>query len=112
MTLFALPVIAFAASGTIDDLLVNFTNILRTLSGLIAPVALIYFFYQLIQFIRASSAGSTSLEKNKAMLIYSGIILFVMVGVWTIVGYVQQSIGTDVTTSDIRETPPIPRDLP
>jgi ABC-type dipeptide/oligopeptide/nickel transport system permease subunit len=112
IVLFVLPVFAFAQTGTVDDVLMNFMNLLLAVSKLMAPLAMLFFFYQLIQFIKASKEGATTLEKNKDMLIYSGIILFVMVGIWSIVGYIQQSIGPTVTNSDIRETPPIPRDLP
>jgi hypothetical protein len=110
--LLLLPSVALAQTYTVDDVLSNFTNLLLALIKLMTPLAMLYFFYQLIQFIRASSAGATTLEKNKDMMIFSGIILFVMIGIWTIVGYVQQSLGTDVTTSDLRQTPTIPTEVP
>lgn len=110
--LLLIPVTAFAQSSTVDDLLTNFMNVLTVVTRMMVPLAMLYFFYQLIQFINASRSGATTLAKSKDTLIYSGIILFVMVGIWTIVGYVQQSIGASVTNSDIRQTPTMPTELP
>ncbi|HXK37618.1 MAG TPA: hypothetical protein VJ579_00935 [Candidatus Paceibacterota bacterium] len=106
-----LPLGALAQTSTVDDVLMNFMNLLLALIKLMTPLAMLYFFYQLITFIRASNSGAVTLAKSKDMMIFSGIILFVMVGIWTIVGYVQQSLGTSVTTSDLRQTPAIPTEL-
>lgn len=110
--LLLIPATAFAVTGNVDDVLSNFMNVVTTVTKMMVPLAMLYFFYQLILFINASRSGATTLAKSKDTLIYSGIILFVMLGVWTIVGYVQQSIGTSVTNSDIRQTPSIPTELP
>ncbi len=111
LSLITSPLAAFAATNTVDDVLTNFMNIILAVSQLMAPLAMLFFFWQLIKFIRESHDGATTLAKTKNTLIYAGIILFVMVGIWTIVAYVQSSLGVSVTNSDIRQTPPIPRDV-
>lgn len=104
------PLIAFAQVSTLDDMLFSFTNLLDVLIKYMAPLAFAFFMYHMIMFIKDSNAGSATLGKSKDMMIYSGIILFVMFGIWTIVGYVQQSVGPSVTQSDLRVG--LPRELP
>jgi len=104
---FALPAVVFGqAPGQIGSL---FTNILNFVAGVISflgplliSIALLVFFYSLVQFLyNKDDAG-----KSKAYLGYSILILFVMVSIWGIVGFIQSNLN--IRGDDLQQTPGVP----
>ncbi len=102
------PLACFAYSSDVDDLLFYIMTLLKVASGLLTSAAFLFFFWTLIQFIYKSREGKEDLAKNKTTLIYSGIALFMMFGIWSVVGYVQSSLGVDLRRVDTTETPALP----
>lgn len=95
VTLLVAPSFALAANnvqGPLGDTLNQVDAILKFFLGIAMPLAIAFFFWGLIQFIR--SGDSAELKKSgQGRMINAGIALFLMVGIWTILGYVQKSAG-------------------
>jgi hypothetical protein len=91
----AAPSIAFAQNevqGPLGDTLNQVDAILKFFLGIAMPLAIAWFFWGLIKFIK--NAQNADLKKDgQKMMINAGIALFLMVGIWTILGYVQKSAG-------------------
>lgn len=96
--LFALPLFAAAqASGlpsqTIGGLLAYILQIINILIPLLIAVALLAFFWGLIKYIWAAGDGEGQKEGKSIMI--AGIIgLFLMVGIWGIIGILENTFGT------------------
>ncbi len=95
VTLLVSPAFAFAQNnvqGPLGDTLSQIDAILKFFLGIAMPLAIAFFFWGLIKFIKAGD--SADLKKGgKTIMINSGVALFLMVGIWTILGYVQKSAG-------------------
>ena len=92
---FALPGLAFAqASGQIGylfrQILEFVANTIAFLGPVLISLALLAFFWALIQFLFNKDAKA---EESKQYLLWSIIILFVMVSIWGIVRFIQQNLG-------------------
>lgn len=95
VTLFSAPSLAFAANtvaGPLGDTLNQVDAVLKFFLGIAMPLAIAFFFWGLIQFIKAGDSADLK-GKGKDRMIASGVALFLMVGIWTILGYVQKSAG-------------------
>lgn len=95
VTLLVSPSFALAANnvqGPLGDTLTQVEAIINFFLGIAMPLAIAFFFWGLIQFIRAGDSADLK-GKGKNMMISSGVALFLMVGIWTILGYVQKSAG-------------------
>jgi TRAP-type C4-dicarboxylate transport system permease small subunit len=106
-----LPVIASAASSNADDVIDYILAILNRISGILSSAAFAYFCWTLIKFIKNSQSGATDLKKSKDTLIWSAVALFMFIGIWSIVAYIQQSFadnGIDIVNSNIDRTPTLP----
>lgn len=101
VTLFGLPAVVFAQrSGGIRELILAAGNIIDTLIPMVAALALLFFFWGIAQFIKASGSGDEAmLEKAKDVMGWGIIALFVMVSIWGIVRIMQQDLGVP----DIRD---------
>ncbi len=112
ITLFALlltiPAIAFAAISDANSFLDYVLIILKDISGILGSLALVFFFWNLIIFIKKSNEGATDLKKSQGMMIWSIVTLFMMIGIWSVVFYVQSSVGADISNSDITDLPVLP----
>lgn len=94
-----LPTMAFAqqqltgteVEGGIGDTIQQFYNIVQFALGIALPVAIGFFFFGLIKFISKGEDAKLK-EGGKKMMLSSGIALFLMVGIWTVLGYVQSSL--------------------
>lgn len=108
--LFFVPTFAFAQSSSADDVLDYILSIVKALSGMVGSLAIAFFFWNLIKFLKSNAEGKADLKKSKDMMIWSGVALFMMVGIWSIVAYVQSSLGADLH-SNITETPALPENI-
>ncbi len=106
-----LPQFAFAQTS-VDGFLDYFLRIIKFISEIIGAAAIGGFFFNIIKLLQANSAGKpVELSKYKDMLVWSGIALFMMIGIWSIVAYIQGSLGDGALQSDIRKTPAMPEDI-
>jgi hypothetical protein len=95
VTLMVAPSFALAANnvqGPLGDTLNQVDAVLKFFLGIAMPLAIAFFFWGLIQFIKAGDSADLK-GKGKDRMIASGVALFLMVGIWTILGYVQKSAG-------------------
>ncbi len=95
--LFLVPFIA-AAAGPKFEIFFESISAIRSLLNAVIPVligvALIVFFWGLIQYIRKPEA-----EQGKKIMIAGLVGLFVMVSVWGIIRLMQNIAGTEDTTA-------------
>lgn len=92
-----LPTSAFAAGtvgGGIGATIDQFDAILKFFLGIALPLALAVFFWGLIKFISKGEDAKLK-ESGKKMMLSSGIALFLMVGIWSVLGWLQTSTGLD-----------------
>ena len=59
---------------------------------LLLAVAIVLFFWGLVKFI-ANASDEAARESGKNLMIWGMIAIFVMVAFWSIIGYVQSSLG-------------------
>lgn len=100
-----LPSLALAqGSGQIGylfrSILEFFANTIAFLGPVAISLALLAFFYSLIMFL----FDKEKTAESKSFLGYSIIILFVMVSIWGIVGFLQENLGIR-NGSDVINTP-------
>jgi len=89
--------------------IIQIINSVAYIVGLVIPVligvALIVFFWGLIQYIRE---GGKSHEQGKKIMIAGIVSLFIMVSVWGIVGFAQSALGIRGNSSSPQSAPYIP----
>lgn len=83
-----LPFIALAQ--TIQGVLSNISNILNLLTPILITVAVLYFFWGLIEYIRG---GTEEKEKGRSTMVWGIIALFVMVSVFGLIQLVGNTLG-------------------
>ena len=107
LTILAGTVSAFAQNqNPIFGLLGTAKGVVAQAIPLLMGLAMVAFFYGLVLFIWKGREGGEDLAKAKSFMIYSIVGLFVMVSIWGIVAFMQDSTGID---RDARiKAPPIP----
>lgn len=79
---------AFAQTlAQLPSLVTNLRTFLNSLLPLLIAVAVIYFFWGLVMFIRAAGSDPKAAESGKSIMIWGIIALFVMLGIWGIIGW-------------------------
>ena len=92
---FALPAIAFADQriGYLYQQRLNFfAGVVSFLGPVLISLALLAFFWALIQYLFNKDAKA---EDSKKYLLYSILILFVMVSIWGIISFIQSNLGIE-----------------
>lgn len=87
--LWAVPFFAFAQSN-IQNLVAQFGQLLNSLIPILIALALLMFFWGLIQYIRSSGEGHGT---GRNIMIAGIVALFVMVSVWGIIRLLQNTLG-------------------
>ncbi|MCE9541377.1 hypothetical protein K8R03_02335 [Candidatus Kaiserbacteria bacterium] len=99
LTAFMVPALAMAqttsAAGGVFNLITIATRILNALVGLFVLIAVVVFFWGLIQYLM--NVGE---DKSKGLqtMIWGIIAIFVMVSIWGIIRILQQTIGVNSNT--------------
>jgi CHASE3 domain sensor protein len=91
----AVTIPAVAGAVTFLDTLNLVNTVLNAVIPMLITLALIYFFWGLIQYI---GSGDESKEKARDIMIYGILSLFVMVSVWGIIRLLQSTFK--VTSTD------------
>lgn len=99
------PVLAFAQGtpnlGNIDSLVVAVGGIVGKIIPIMFALAIIYFFWGLIEFIR-SAGDPKKASEGKSIMIYGVIAIAVMLSVYGLVKFLQNSFGvTDNATINV-----------
>ncbi len=105
----ALPTIAFAQSaseveGGLGSTLQQFDRVLKYGLRIAIPIAIAVFFWGLIKFIYQGD-NSDLKAKGKKLMINSGIALFLMVGIWTVLAWIQSSVGLQGEQLQLEDAP-------
>ena len=91
------PVVSFAALQGISDLLVSARDIINKAIPVIIGIALIFFFWGLIQFIR-SAGEEKGVEEGKRRMLWGIISLFVMLPIMGILNFISDAIGIKLSS--------------
>ena len=92
------PALAFAQDlGNVDTLVLNIQGVLNNILPLLLALAIIYFFWGLVKFIKAAG-DSKAREEGKGVMIWGIIAIFVMVSVFGIVNWLSDTTGLDSGT--------------
>lgn len=108
--LFSFPAFAFAFVFGIEDVLDLFVDYISEIIPILVGLAIVVFFWGIIKFIFYADDERTKAE-GKQLMVWGMVILFVMVSLWSIVGFLQESTGLDATGS-LGSNPTIPTTLP
>lgn len=93
-SLLILPSLTFAQTlGNLPSLVGTIKTFLNSLLPLLIAVAVIYFFWGLVMFIRAAGSDPKAAENGKTIMIWGIVALFVMLGIWGIVGWLLDATG-------------------
>jgi hypothetical protein len=104
-TLFLIPLMASAQSlAPLGNLITSTNNIVNRLVPLAITVAMLAFFWGLIQYIAKQSKAATT--KGRDMMIYGILALFVMVSIWGLVRLLQTAFG--IGPNEQAQTPQAP----
>lgn len=100
---FFAPLLAFAQNTTyINNVIDIIESIISSAFPILSSIAVLYFFYELIQYIRSSPEEKA---ENRSGLLYAILALFILFSVWGIIGIIQTVTNTDgsqtIQTSDI-----------
>lgn len=75
------------------------TKVVQTINGALVPLlggaAVIFFFWGLVRFLRAAEDESARRE-GRLYMMWAGLGLLVMVGLWGFVGYLSNLLGIEV----------------
>ncbi|MDD5721479.1 MAG: hypothetical protein PHT16_03495 [Candidatus Pacebacteria bacterium] len=85
--------IAFAASSSFDGFIWNVdTMIINPLIGLLFALAIVYFLYGVFEFL-SNQANEEKKTTGKNHMIWGVVGITIMMGVWTILGIVLNTLG-------------------
>ncbi|OGG44868.1 hypothetical protein A2673_03220 [Candidatus Kaiserbacteria bacterium RIFCSPHIGHO2_01_FULL_50_13] len=91
---------ALASSATLVDTLAFFNTFLNATIGLLITLAIVAFFWGLIQYIFGVHGSTDAASKGVQIMFWGVIAIFVMVSVWGIIRLLQ-------TTFKVTSTDPI-----
>ena len=98
------PTLAFAqALQGINTVAVGIGTIVNTLLPIMMGLAVLAFFWGLVKYI-ANASDEAAKESGKTLMIWGMVALFVMVALWSILGYVQTQLG--ITGTVLNTAPP------
>ena len=95
------PALALAQGadlGGISTLVTQLGGIVAKVIPIMFALAIIYFFWGLIQFIRAAGDPKKAAE-GKSIMIYGVIAIAVMVSIYGLIAWLQSSFGVGTQTS-------------
>lgn len=105
--LLTIPSLAFAGTGTALGGVRNLVEAAGDIIGLLAPMfialAVAVFFWGLIKYI-ANASDEAAKEGGKTLMIWGMIAIFIMVALWSILGWVQTTL--ELTGSVTQGTTP------
>ncbi|MDO8521138.1 MAG: pilin [bacterium] len=105
--LFLSPSIAFADG--VEDILDNLIELVGDIIPVLIGCAVVVFFWGLVKFI-AHADDEKAVTEGKQFMIWGLIGIFVIVALWSIVGFIQTQLGLDVSSG--LEAPTLPTDIP
>lgn len=94
------PLAAFAAAADIvSPILVNVKAALDIVVPIAITLALIYFIWQVIQYVIAADEESKTDKRQK--MLYGVVGLFVIIAIWGLVNFIASYLGVNPTANPI-----------
>ncbi len=87
-----LPLVSSAAFGDIKNFIQEIGTMVKSLTTLMAGIALLVFFWGLVKFI-TKAGDEAALEEGRRLMLWGIIALFVMVSVWGLTLFIQTNLG-------------------
>lgn len=84
LTALLIPKLVFATHGGIQDIIIEFAEILSLLGPVIVALALLYFFWGMSQFI-LHAGDEARRSEGRQVMVWGIIALFVIISVWGLV---------------------------
>lgn len=113
-SVWALPVLALAQTGTTDnafDLLGLISRVLNAIVPVLIAFAVVYFLYGVFKYVFSDDEDAK--DKAKEVMIYGIIGIFVMVSVWGLVNILGGTLNLDTDAGTATEgLPNFTSDLP
>lgn len=97
----ATPFIASAQNtrGDLQGLVELAGDMVNLLVPIVSTLVVLFFFWGLAQYVLAAGDEEKAKE-GKSIMIWGAIALFVMVSIWGIIGFLQQTLGTRNTSTE------------
>lgn len=95
-----LPAVAFAQGTTIESLLIRFRGIINIAIPLLVAVAIAYFIFSIIKYVGAKDEEAQA--AGRKMMLNAIIALFVVLSLWGLVKFIQNSLG--ITGGQVNST--------
>ena len=86
--------LTMSAATPLEDFVVVLANVVKALVPIASTLAVVYFFYGLARFILAAGDPQGKVE-GKNIMIWGVVAIFIMLSIFGIVGFIQQTVGTD-----------------
>jgi hypothetical protein len=100
------PVLAFAQNiSGLQNLVSQIGAIIRMLIPIMFALAIVYFFWGMIKFIRSAGDPKAAAE-GRSIMIYGVIAIAVMVSIYGLVGWLQTTLGVTSPTTITLPTVP------
>jgi hypothetical protein len=97
----ALPGIAFAqGTGDLTSFVEVMGNIVNLLVPLTSTLAVVFFFYGLAKYI-LNSGDEEKRKEGKSIMIWGILAMFVLVTIWGIIGFMQNTIGNEAGPTNV-----------
>jgi hypothetical protein len=93
----------FALVGGVESVIEALTCFIGSFIPILLSIAILVFFWGLVKFI-AHAGDEKAVAEGKQLIIWGLVGIFVMITLWSIVGYIQTLFGIDY--SPIGETAP------
>jgi hypothetical protein len=106
----SVPALGFAQSPNLTGLDAIVAFIAKTVGALIPIIfglAIIYFFWGLIQYIRSAGDPKKAAE-GKSIMIYGVIAIAVMISIYGLVFWLQNLLGISPTSTPVGGVPSVP----
>lgn len=96
---FLAPLVAFAATDLISPIFTNVKEALDIVVPIAITLALIYFIWQVIQYVIAADEESKTDKRQK--MLYGVVGLFVIIAIWGLVNFIGTYLGVSPTANPI-----------
>jgi membrane protease YdiL (CAAX protease family) len=105
-----IPLSVLAQGPTIDSLLDDIASLFESIIPILLTLAILTFFWGLVKFIN-HAGDQKAVEEGRQIMLWGMIAIFVMVALWSIIGYMQSELGLDFNTN-LGTLPAPPEEIP
>jgi len=101
----------FAAAAGVEGLIETLICLVSSLVPLLVSIAILVFFWGMVKFI-AHADDEKAVTEGRQLMIWGLVGIFVIIALWSIVGYIQESLGLDVGGLGDVSAPSLPTTIP